>query len=117
MTRPISSNLLFVFVVGVALSGFSARQSLAAGKECVTCTTNRICLEWSQQDPPQEGTDFGVDCTGIKELKGSGIFIGETKISDPFDFSISMQRATWSPPGGLRAESTGHHVRRLNSDL
>ena len=98
MTRPIPSNLPFVFVVAVALSGFSVRQSLAGGETCVMCVCTRICLEWRQ-------------------LKGSGIFIGETKISDPFDFFISMQRATSSPPGGLRAESTGHHVRRLNSDL
>ncbi len=63
MTRPISSNFPFVFVVAVALSGFSAREGLAAGKTCVTCAVNRICLEWSQGDPPLEDVNFSVDCT------------------------------------------------------
>ena len=63
MTRRITSNLPFVLVVAVAFAGSSARESLAGGETCVTCGATRICLEWSQGDPPLEDVNFAVDCT------------------------------------------------------
>ena len=64
MTRPIPSNLPFVFVVAVALSGFSVRQSLAGGETCVMCVCTRICLEWSQIGDPEQ--DTGIK--GVRNL-------------------------------------------------
>ncbi len=81
MKALLTTDLAFVAILTMGITGLSPDRCLAADPVCVTNSgsTERVCVEWGKQAPPEED-DFDVDysCQGCSDAPDVELKTGDT---------------------------------------